>query len=283
MQHSHDTPMVFPNRFADATPPDTGGPSRDRCMCVGYSVETRPDTVSFHPEQQDISAPGWLRLLELIEEAAEDGRELFKPFVEMTSAQRREVVTLPPSIAKLAAVKHLVLYGTNLVRIPPEIGAMSGLEVFEPYTSHRLHWYPYELTRCTKLRDSTVSTRVLYGNFKHRPPFPALQPVTTVAEAAFDALDPGIWGADHVRTCSVCDRHIGQEFHQVWISYGVGTDVLPFLVNACSSACIDALPQPAGDHVQTVHTGGPSVAQPPTYFELWQQRRDAREDGSATT
>jgi hypothetical protein len=40
---------------------------------------------------------------------------------------------LPPAIAKLTEVKHLVLYGTNLVRIPPEIGAMSALEVFAPY------------------------------------------------------------------------------------------------------------------------------------------------------
>jgi hypothetical protein len=267
---------VFSNRFADATPPDTGGPSRDRCACVGHSVETRPETVRFHPERQDTTAAGWLRLIQLIDEAAADRRAVFKPFVEMTSAQRREVVTLPSSIAKLTDVKHFVLYGTNLVRIPPEIGTMSSLEVFEPYTSHRLHWYPYELTRCTRLRDSTVSTRVLYGNFKHRPPFPALRPVTTAAEATFDTLDPGVWGTDAVHTCSVCDRPIGQQFHQVWISCRVGTDVLPFLVNACSPACIDALPKPARDHVQTAHTGGPAIVQPPDYYTLRRQRRDAR-------
>lgn len=283
MQQVPDVPVVFPNRFADATPPQTGGPSRDHCTCVGYSEDTRPETVRFHPERQDTTAPGWLRLLDLIDEAAADGRELFKPFVQMTSEQRREVITLPPSIGTLTAVRHLVLYGTNLVRIPPEIGAMSSLEVFEPYTSHRLHWYPYELTRCTRLRDSTVSTRVLYGNYKHRPPFPALRQVTTAAEATFDALDPDIWGAEAVRTCSVCDQHIGRELHQVWISLQVGTDVLPFLVNACSSACIDALPQPARDHVQTAHTGGPGVVQPPDYRTLWRQRRDDPDDGPANT
>jgi hypothetical protein len=283
MQRNSDVPMVFSNRFADATPPQTGGPSRDRCTCVGHSVETRPETVHFHAERQDTTAPGWLRLIQLIDEAAADKRAVFKPFVEMTSAQRREVITLPSAIAKLTELKHLVLYGTNLVRIPPEIGAMSSLEVFEPYTSHRLHWYPYELTRCTQLRDSTVSTRVLYGNFKHRPPFPALRPVTTAAEATFDALDPGAWGAEAIHTCSVCDHHIGQQLHQVWISHRVGTDVLPFLVNACSPACIEALPKPARDHVQTAHTGGPSIVQPPDYYTLWRQRRDARDSGSGNT
>jgi hypothetical protein len=93
----------------------------------------------------------------------------------------------------LTAVTRLVLYGMNLVRIPPEIGAMTSLEVFEPYTSHMLHWHPYELTRCVRLADSTVNTRVLYGNFKFRPPFPALRPVTGAGEVDFTALDPGVW------------------------------------------------------------------------------------------
>lgn len=35
--------------------------------------------------------------------------------------------------------------------------------------------FPYELTRCPRLRASVVSTRALYGNFKYRPPFPALR------------------------------------------------------------------------------------------------------------
>lgn len=47
---------------------------------------------------------------------------------------------------------------------------MSALTTFDPYTSRRLHWYPYEITRCANLRDSRVSTRDLYGNFKNRLP-----------------------------------------------------------------------------------------------------------------
>ncbi len=44
--------------------------------------------------------------------------------------------------------------------------AVASLRVFEPYTSRRLHWFPYEITRCTSLRRSVVSTRALYGNYK---------------------------------------------------------------------------------------------------------------------
>jgi hypothetical protein len=65
--------------------------------------------VRFHRERQDTSAPGWLHLLALIDEAAADGREVFRPLVEMSPEERRQVITLPPSVGKLTAVKHLVL------------------------------------------------------------------------------------------------------------------------------------------------------------------------------
>ncbi|MFI0351135.1 hypothetical protein [Actinomadura sp. 9N407] len=243
---------TFGNRWADAVGPG-GGSDRDRCTCCHWDGEQQAERVHFHGERQDTSAPGWLRLLELIEEAAADGREEFKPLVELGPAERRQIVTLPPTIAKLTAVRHLVLYGSNLVRIPPEIGGMTGLEEFSPYTSHRLHWFPYEITRCARLRDSTVSTRVLYGNFKNRPPFPELLP---------GRADPGSQGADAVRGCSVCAAPIDDGFRQVWISLRVATDVLPLLVNACSAACVEALPPPAERYVPIPHEGGPGVAQP---------------------
>src|SRR5262245_11159801 len=256
-------PRLFANRFADAVGPQGPGPGRDVCQCVGRSLTTRPASVEFHRDRQDTGSPGWCHLLTLIDEAAADGRSIFKPFVELSAVERRQIITLPATIAKLTEVKHLVLYGTNLVRIPPEIGAMTSLEVFEPYTSHRLHWYPYELTRCAKLRDSTVSTRVLYGNFKFRPPFPTLRPVTTAEDTDFDALEPAVYGAESIRTCGVCDAPVVGEVHQVWISRPVGTDVLPFLVNACSAACVAALPEPYRGYVPTPHTGGPDLVQPP--------------------
>jgi hypothetical protein len=255
-------PHLYPNRFADAVGPSDGSPDRDRCECVGRSPKTRPAQVRFHAERQDTGSPGWQHLLALIDEAAADGRPVFRPFVELSPAERRQVITLPPSIAKLTEVTHLVLYGTNLVRLPPEIGAMASLVKFEPYTSHRLHWYPYELTRCVRLRFSTVSTRALYGNLKFRPPFPPLRPVVT-GEFEFD---PAVTGADRIETCSVCRRPIDGELHQAWISLRVATDVLPLLVNACSSECLAALPAPEPGYVPTPHRGGPDVVQPDARF-----------------
>jgi hypothetical protein len=189
---------------------------------------------------------------------------VFRPLVDMTPAERADLVTLPSSIARLTKVRHLLLYGSQLVRIPPEIGAMASLEVFEPYTSYSLHWFPYELTRCAHLRDSTVSTRAIYGNFKYRPPFPPLRPRGALANAGTD-LDPEIWGVDAIAACSVCSGPIDPaRFRQVWISLRIATDVLPLLVNACSTACVQALPTPPDGYVQQPHTGGPHLQQPPT-------------------
>ncbi|MEV1201403.1 hypothetical protein [Microbispora rosea] len=75
--------------------------------------------------------------------------------------------------------------------------------------------------------------------------------------------DPTVWGTDVIRACSVCDRPIAEAgLHQVWISLRVGTDVLPLLVNACSQACVDALPAPPEGYVPTPHTGGVGIVQP---------------------
>ena len=250
-----DSPQLLPNRFAaDAV---GGGPLRAEEACFGRPGER----VRFHGERQDTSSAGWRRLLELIEEAAADGRETFRPLVDLTPSERADLVTLPPTIAALTRVKHLVLYGSPLTRIPPEIGAMASLELFEPYTSSSLHWFPYEITRCPNLRDSTVSTRALYGNFKLRPPFPRLQPKGAVA--ALDDLDPRVWGVESVHRCSVCDGPIdAARFRQQWISLAVATDVLPLLVNACSTGCVQSLPTPPEGYVATPHQGGRSVQQP---------------------
>ncbi|MEU6012750.1 leucine-rich repeat domain-containing protein [Streptomyces sp. NPDC047515] len=164
----------------------------------------------------------------------------------------------------MTEVTHLRLYGSNLVRIPPEIGAMTNLEEFSPYTSHRLHWFPYEITRCSKLARSTVSTRSLFGNFKLRPPFPQLR-TTSEAQSGghLAALDPKEWGTTAISTCSVCDGPVeGPELHQRWISLVVATDVLPLLVNACSTACVAALPPGAAKHAPRPHMGGWDAAQP---------------------
>ncbi len=203
----------------------------------------------FHLEQQDTALPGWAALLELVEEAASDRRETFSPKEALGVELWAQVITLPSSIAKLKHVKKLNLYRSNLLRIPPEIGDMESLEEFTPYTSYGLHWFPYEITRCTRLKSSTVSTRALYGNYKYRPPFPALDTVLI-------DLVPS--------HCSVCNGPLANrhKVHQRWLSLNVALDVLPLLVNACSIACLERLPAPPSGYVAHPHQGGTSLSQP---------------------
>ncbi len=239
------------------------------CDCFDqYQVQERFE-LKFHAEKQDTRSDGWKHILDLIEEAAMDGREEFAPGHEMTQEEWSQIVTLPPTISKLKAVKHLLLYRSHLVRIPPEIGEMTSLEEFTPYTSYRLHWFPYEITRCKNLRRSTVSTRALYGNYKLRPAFPNLQSDRHSTKGLdLEDLSPAIWGAESITTCSVCNRSLaGAGLYQVWISLSVATDVLPLLVNACSMQCVYKLPKSADEYVQGSHKGGPNVNQPPSLIE----------------
>jgi hypothetical protein len=219
----------------------------------------------FHSDVQDTESEGWKRLLDLVEVAAADAREEFEPFRELTLEAESQVITLPPTIGKLKSVRRLVLYGTCLVRIPPEIGDMENLVEFKPYTSHRLHWFPYEITQCARLDASSVSTRALYGDYKYRPPFPRLEkPLSSTAGVDLSNLSPERYGAPAITSCSVCRAPLAQTgLHQVWISLNVGTDVLPLLVNACSANCVARLPPPARGYVSGPHTGGLSVEQPP--------------------
>ncbi|MEU6449399.1 leucine-rich repeat domain-containing protein [Streptomyces sp. NPDC046979] len=253
-------PRLNLNRWGDTSDPAPGrrGLRQDACSCFDQSRPHPRAGVEFHAERQDTSASGWHHLLELIDEAAADGREEFRPLTGLSQEERRQIITLPPSIAQLTAVKHLVLYGSNLVRIPPEIGAMTSLEEFTHYTSYRLHWLPYEITRCRKLTRSTVSTRALFGNYKLRPPLPRLQPSRgSVADLDLGNLNPRRWGATVIHRCSVCDRPIEQSgLHQVWISLRVATDVLPLLVDACSVVCVASLPGSPRDYTPAPHKGG---------------------------
>ena len=232
------------------------------CHCLDAQYYGRGwRELKLHRERQDTNTPAWHRLLQLIDEAAKDQRTELSLGRELSPSDWTQIVTLPTSIAKLKFVKHFNVYGSSLVRIPPEIGQMSSLELFEPYTSYRLHWFPYELTRCKKLKDSTVSTRAIYGNFKYRAPFPRLPDV--IPEAVPD-------------TCSVCDQPFeASSVHQAWISLGVGSDVLPLLVHACSRNCISKLPKGAKRHVRHAHAGGLDLTQPPV--ESWSSERLVRE------
>ena len=188
--------------------------------------------------------------MELIDEAANDKRKIFNPKEALGAEFWSEIKTLPSSISKLVHVKRLHLYGSNLLSIPPEIGEMKSLKEFDPYTSYGLHWFPYEITRCKKLKSSTVSTRALYGNYKHRPPFPKLNTPESIKAIAS-------------KNCSVCKRPLAlSTVKQAWISLRVASDVLPLLVNACSQDCIDQLPKPADNYIPYPHDGGIEQMQP---------------------
>lgn len=209
-----------------------------------------------HRDVQDTECDGWKRLCDEVEAAALDQRTELAPMLSLSPEEAAQIVTLPETIAKLTSVRSLNVYGTRLSRIPPEIGAMTSLATFVPYTSYRLHWFPYEITRCRRLRSSTVSTRALYGNITYRWHFPRLTPPTTRHS----------YGEKPTRRCSVCDAlFVDEQRHRVWISRMVATDVLPLLVNACSEACIASLPPGHDGYIATPHRGGVQQQPAPRY------------------
>jgi len=218
------------------------------CACIqNWCHDRNSAEPQLHLQRQDTHSRAWQHMLELVEEAAEDSRKVFAPSQALGS-EWAQILTLPASIAKLKRVRQLDLHGSRLVRVPPEIGDMAELREFDAYTSYSLHWLPYEITRCPRLKESTISTRALYGNFKHRPHFPRLPRLD-------DSITPAV--------CSVCRRPFdGSVPQQWWISLRVATDVLPLLVHACSDDCVRRLPRPARGYVQSPHQGGSGLQQP---------------------
>jgi hypothetical protein len=238
---------LFQNHWANESAANTV--PRPKCHCLDAQYEESSwSELRIHTERQDVECAGWKRLNELVEEAIRDKPEVFSPARVMHPTEWAQITELPRTIGKLKSVKRLILYGSGLVRIPPEIGEMVALEEFAPYTSYRLHWFPYEITRCSKLKDSTVSTRALYGNYKYRPPFPKLPQI-------FPALLP-----EHCSICRGPFREGGPL--QCWISLRVATDVLPLLVHACSDECISKLPPAPRNYVPLSHHGGLDLQQP---------------------
>lgn len=218
------------------------------CHCLDSALRAR----RIHTEVQDTDSDAWKSLEAYVAKVREEGSDEFSPRVGIGSEKWEQIVTLPKSIGTLKSVKVLSLYGSHLVRIPPEIGDMTNLEEFDPYTSRCLHWFPYEITRCKHLTRSRVSTRCLYGNYKYRAPFPRLPQILPVLVPA---------------ACSVCGGPFSREqILQAWISLRVATDVLPLLVHVCSEKCIENLPKPAFGYVQRPHFGGLELEQPPADF-----------------
>ena len=239
-------------RLFEQDPPDGHLVVRpdDACVSVGFRAGRE---LKFHSTPQDTSSEGWRLLLDLVDRAASDGRETFAPRAELPVDLWPEMVRLPPTIRKLTEVRKLDLYGSHLVAVPPEIGEMSSLATFDPYTSYRLHWFPYEITRCPKLRSSRVSTRALYGNPRTGLPFPRL-PVELPADSV-------------PVSCSVCRRAFDAGGPlQRWISLTWSPRTsCRCSCTPCSDACIDALPPPAPGYLDRPHTGGPETVIPRKY------------------
>lgn len=203
---------------------------------------------------QDTTSYAWKKLCEYVDKIADEGSDEFSPFEYLGPELYAQIHTLPKSIAKLKKVKKIWLYGSQLKRIPREIGEMESLEYFDPYTSYDLHWFPYEITRCKNLMDSRVSTRALYGNYKYRRPFP-------------DLRNNPVRYNDNSCSCSICDKVMShQETNQLWISLEVGTDVLPLLVNVCSKECEEKIQTPLKGYIQSPHKGGADLVQPDARF-----------------
>lgn len=222
---------------------------RTTCGCLDRkSKGGRPQIPVFHVEAQDESSPGWIALTSYVELLAAKRASVFEPLTHIQWEDWATNITLPASVAGLTEVTNIRLYGSQLRRLPPEIGAMSALEDLDIYTSYSLHWIPYEVVRCRNLCSSRMSTRALYGNRKTGLPFPRLHgPVNT--------LTP--------KTCSVCDRPFGSQTPQLWwTTQRIGTDNVPLLVHSCSNDCTASIPAaPAGFH-EAPHKGGGGVGMP---------------------
>lgn len=199
---------------------------------------------------QDRNSIPWKKLCEYIDELAIKGGEEFAPREALGDEMFAQIFTLPESIAKLKKVKKVWLYGSRLKRIPPEVGQMESLEDFDVYTSYDLHWFPFEIYKCKSLKDSRISTRALYGNYKNRMDFPSLEhnPVKYFGKKL---------------SCSICDSDLSYEStNQLWITTKVGTDIVPLLANICSEDCKSKLPQPPKFYVEFPHKGGRDLKQP---------------------
>lgn len=215
-------------------------------MHFRYKKHKNMNLTKVKEDRQDRNSEAWKKLCEYIDELARSGGEEFAPYEVLGLDLYRQIYTLPESISKLKKVKKMWLYGSSLKRIPPEIGEMESLEYFDPYTSYDLMWFPYEITKCKKLKDSRVSTRALYGNVKNGKPFPYL------------THNPVRYFSDTVK-CSICGKEMTYEAtNQLWISLWVGTDILPLLINSCSKECESSLPL-SMDENSSSHKGGPGI------------------------
>lgn len=234
---------VDPITLSAAQRVENGG----HCSCLAArGKKGAPGVPNLHSEMQDMSAPGWKTLVTLVND--DRTASILEPSTAMPAGQWSSIITLPVEMQILSSLQELRLYGSHLRRLPPEIGKLSALNNLDIYTSYSLHWLPYEVTRCTRLRDTRISTRALYGNINTRLPFPRLS-------GSLEALQP--------QTCSVCDQPFeGRERKPFWTTQRIGTDVAPLLAHTCSEECTSRIPDAPEGYFARPHKGGGGVGMP---------------------
>jgi len=229
--------------------PDTGFSSFCGCFELYASRPVERGVPMLHPDVPDMSTRAWATVIERIEVAAARHIEVFDPLEGLSDSERSEITTLPSEIAQLTSVRVLKICCSGLAWLPPAIANMKSLEILDLYQSYRLHYLPFEIVRCTLLADSRISTRALFGNYRCHAPFPDL--LDPVNGAALEAVRP--------KSCSICSVPIasGSE-HPRWITRRIGTDIVPLLLVACSTACVEELSRQAPG--SAAHTGGAGSA-----------------------
>lgn len=240
----HVTYSVDPRTLAAAKRVERGG----HCSCLtSRTKKGKPRCPTLHGEMQDTSADGWEELLELIS-TRPGSSTILEPSAFIPAGQWSTIIILPASIETLTSLRELHLYGSHLRRLPPEIGRLTNLTSLDIYTSYSLHWLPYEVTRCTRLNETRMSTRALYGNIKTRLPFPKLS-------SPLEAVVP--------KTCSVCDAPFEKgKILPFWTTQRIGTDIVPLLIHSCSRECIDNVPDAPNGYYARPHKGGGGVGMP---------------------
>lgn len=173
------------------------------------------------------------------------------------SKQRKEMIlrrhsphilTLPTTISKLKSVLKLKIQCSDLHRIPVEIAGMEHLEELDLRMNTQLHWLPYEIVHLCHLREIKACQQDLYGNLEYTTSFPEL---------------PQMRQDIRPDCCIVCHRTFSSlGCLQRWTTQTVGGIDVPLLLHACSSDCINAVPDAPQGYVPRPHLGGISIVQP---------------------
>jgi hypothetical protein len=105
---------------------------RGHCACLASRTKRgTPGVPTLHSEAQDVGAPGWAALLELVGTESARNAIMFEPSPIIPPGQWSEIITLPGEIEILSAIRQMRLYGSHLRRLPPGIGRLSSLEYLD--------------------------------------------------------------------------------------------------------------------------------------------------------